>query len=58
MQNSDSIFRQLGRRRRAWISYESYGCLYDSTVCIVYRCPVVDGVPVVRLSWQHKVIPA
>ena len=58
MQNNLRFFRQLGRRPRAWVSYYAYGCLYDSAVCVVYRCPVVNGVPLVQHAWQHKVLPA
>jgi hypothetical protein len=46
------------RRPRKWVSWLSTGCLYDSMVHVVYRCPVVNGVPLVHLSWQHKIVPA
>lgn len=47
-----------GRRRRQWVSWLSTGCLHGSLVHVVFRCPVVAGVPLVHLSWQHKVVPA
>ncbi len=47
-----------GRRRRQWVSWLSTGCLHGSLVHVVFRCPVVGGVPLVHLSWQHKVVPA
>jgi len=46
-----------GRRRRKWISYTYYGCLYDEIVLIVMRCPIIKGQPVLNLSWQHKIVP-
>ncbi|MBX2920222.1 MAG: hypothetical protein KF741_13340 [Ferruginibacter sp.] len=65
MQNSSrssaaSSFRASfpGRRRRQWVSYFFYGCLYNAQVCVIMRCPVVNGVALVHLAWQHKIIPA
>ena len=58
MKQNVVFFHQLRRRRRAWVSYSIVGCLYDTAVCIIYRCPVVAGIPQLRLSWQHKILPA
>ncbi|MBX2888010.1 MAG: hypothetical protein KF829_05105 [Ferruginibacter sp.] len=46
------------RRRRQWVSFLVTGCHYSRLVHVVYRCPVVAGVPLVHLAWQHKVVPA
>ena len=46
------------RRRRQWVSYFYYGCLYNRTVCVIMRCPVVNNVAMLHLAWQHKIIPA
>ncbi|MGN6247361.1 MAG: hypothetical protein ACTHNG_03335 [Ginsengibacter sp.] len=47
-----------GRRRRPWVSFIMVGCLYGSLVHVVYRCPVVDGVVLYHLAWQHRIVPA
>jgi hypothetical protein len=46
------------RRRRSWVSFIIVGCHYDSLVYAVYRCPVVNGVPMHHLAWLHKIVPA
>ena len=51
----NTIFNLLKRKRRKWVSYYFHGCLYDRVVIVVMRCPVIDGIPVIHLSWQHKV---
>ncbi len=60
MSSHIAFFRQgfAPRRPRKWVSWLSTGCLHDRMVHVVYRCPVVAGVPLVHLSWQHKVVPA
>jgi hypothetical protein len=47
-----------GRRRRQWVSFLVTGCHYSSLVHVVYRCPVVAGVPLVHLAWVHRIVPA
>ena len=47
-----------GRRRRPWVSFVMVGCLYGSIVYVVYRCPVVGGVALYHLAWQHRIVPA
>ena len=44
------------RKKRKWISYYYYGCLYTDIVKVVMRCPVKDGVALTHLAWQHKVV--
>jgi hypothetical protein len=53
-----NFFSSNGRRRRPWVSFIEYGCDYDIVVCVVYRCPVKNGVPLLHLRWQHKIVPA
>jgi hypothetical protein len=55
MQKNVQIFRRVGRPR-TWVSYYYHGNLYGSELLWVYRCPVVNGVPQLHLSWQHRVI--
>lgn len=47
-----------GRRRRQWVSYFFYGVLYNKPVCVIMRCPVVNGIAMGHLAWQHKIIAA
>lgn len=47
-----------GRRRRSWVSHIIVGCYGDILVYAVYRTPVVRGVPMLHLSWLHKIVPA
>ena len=47
-----------GRRRRQWVSFVTTGCLYNSFVYVVYRCPVKAGVPLYHLAWVHRIVPA
>jgi hypothetical protein len=47
-----------GRRRRKWISYCYYGCEYDQIVKVVMRCPIINGIVLIKLAWQHKIIQA
>lgn len=44
------------RKKRKWISYCYYGCLYNEVVKVVMRCPVVNGVALIHLAWQHKIV--
>lgn len=53
-----SDFASLGRRRRKWISFCYYGCQYDEIVMVVMRCPVIDGIILIHLAWQHKIVSA
>ena len=50
-----SSFPFPGRRRRSWVSYIHVGCLYGHIVYVVYRCPVVGGVAMYHLAWQHRI---
>jgi len=45
-------------RRRKWVSYTFVGCYYNRLVYVTYRCPLINGVPMVHLSWLHKMSPA
>lgn len=47
-----------GRRRRSWVSFIKSGCHYNRIVYVVYRCPVVAGVALYHLAWQHRIVPA
>jgi hypothetical protein len=47
-----------GRRRRSWVSHIIVGYYNGIIAHAVYRCPVVRGVPMVHLSWLHKIVPA
>lgn len=47
-----------GRRRRQWVSFLVTGCHHSSLVHVVYRCPVIAGVPLVHLAWVHRIVPA
>jgi hypothetical protein len=50
------LFPFRGVRRRKWVSYVSYGCLYDSIVMVVYRAPVINNIIQYHLAWQHKIV--
>ena len=47
-----------GRRRRAWVSFTSVGCYNDAVVYVIWRCPVVSGIALIYLAWQHRIVPA
>ena len=53
----EKAFRSPDRKKRKWISYTYYGCHNDQIVMVVMRCPLVDGIALVNLSWQHKLVP-
>lgn len=53
-----SNFAILKRKKRKWISYCYYGCLYNEVVKVVMRCPMVDGIALINLAWQHKIVVA
>lgn len=46
-------FPVSGRRRRSWVSFTQLACLYDRMVLVTYRAPVVGGVVLYHLAWQH-----
>jgi hypothetical protein len=46
------------RRRRPWVSHIITGSYQGILVYAVYRTPVIRGVPMLHLSWLHKIVPA